>query len=249
MLSIEHPTETPHRAAPMPSRPPFSRALVMALVMALAAAAAYLLTPRLHTVTDIPDLDATLPQVVGPWRAIPNPYVPVSLTTNPGETSMDQPYDQSVMRSYVDGDGHMIQVAVAWGKKQRQEIKIHRPELCYPAQGLHVLKLSDVTFPVTSMHDTPITGKRMVTKSRNGRFELVSYWIRIGSVYSDSAWQTRLHIFREGLAGRIPDGVLVRVSQQVSEDADEEAIFRRQEAFAADLVQRSAPSTREILAR
>lgn len=246
MLSIDHPPVSPSGATTMPNRPRFSRALVIAALMALSAAAAYFLTPRLHTVSDVPDLNQTLPQVVGKWHSIPNPFVPVSLST---DTSMDQPYDQSVMRSYVDGNGHMIQVAVAWGKKQRQEIKIHRPELCYPAQGLRVLNLSNASFPLTSMHGVPITGKRMVTKSRDGHYELVSYWIRIGDVYSDSPWQTRLHIFREGLAGRIPDGILVRVSQQVPDDVDEQAIFRRQEAFAAELVRSSDPHTRTMLAK
>ena len=219
---------------------------MLGLALTLAAVVAPLLTPKLHAVDDAPDLTTTLPKAVGDWRAIETALVHVQLTTG---TSTDQPYDQSVMRSYTDGHANVIHIAVAWGRQQRQEVKIHRPELCYPAQGFQVLKLQDTTFPIADAAGSPITGKRMITKDRSGQIEAVSYWIRIGGVYSDSAWQTRKHIFTEGLAGRIPDGVLVRVSQRVPTASNMDEVFQRQEAFAAQLVQASEPRTRDLLAR
>jgi EpsI family protein len=189
-----------------------------------------------------------VPKRIGEWQVVESPLVQVGLTTGK-ETDMNQPYDETVMRTYQDGKGHVIQIALAWGQRQRQEIKIHRPELCYPAQGYTVSALREATFPARTVGGQPITGKRMVTKDRNEQTQLVSYWIRIGHVYSSSAWATRLHILQEGLKGRMTDGILVRASQYVPSDQDQEAAFKLQEQFMADLVQASPPQAKDALAR
>jgi EpsI family protein len=207
-----------------------------------------LLTPKALTQTVAPDLNTFVPKQVGDWHAVESPLIQVGLTTGK-EADASQPYDQTVMRTYQDGKGHMIQIALAWGQRQRQEIKIHRPELCYPAQGYAVTGLRDATFPLLSTSGQPITGKRMSTKDRNDQTQLVSYWIRIGHVYSASAWGTRWHILKEGLQGRMTDGVLVRASQYVSTDQDPEPTYQRQEQFLAALVQASPPAARDALAR
>lgn len=226
---------------------PFSpRALLIGLTLLLAAAGARLMTPTLHAMGPVPDIDRHLPKTVGAWQVIETATVPVSLTEG---TSMSQPYNQTVMRSYGDRRGHVINVAVAWGEKQRQEIKIHRPELCYPAQGFQVLNLTDVRFPIPNAGGQPVLGKRMLTRDRNGQIEAVSYWIRIGGIYSDSAWQTRLHIFKEGMAGRIPDGVLVRMSQRLADERELSAAYSLQEQFAAELVARTEAQTQHLLVR
>lgn len=223
-----------------------AKGLIIGLTLAAAAVGARMLTPTLHDMGQVPSLDTTLPKAIGEWKLIETATVQVGLST---DTSMSQPYNQSVMRSYTDHKGHVINLAVAWGEKQRQEIKIHRPELCYPAQGLQVLALTDVTFPIRSASGTSVIGKRMLTRDHSGQFEVVSYWIRIGGIYSDSAWQTRSHIFTEGLAGRIPDGVLVRVSQRAADESQLDAIYQRQEAFAQQLVAQTEPRSRELLVR
>lgn len=232
---------------------PSAKSIVLCVLLGLAALAAYVARPVLHEAGSVPDLEKEVPTKIDQWVALTNPISQVSLTTEKSDTDTDinQPYDQSVLRTYADGQGHTVAVALAWGKRQRQEVKIHRPELCYPAQGLAVKSITDVTFPVVSSDKTPIIGKRMITMDRNGQMELVSYWIRIGHVYSDSAWKTRMHILNEGLAGRVTDGMLVRVSQRLpmNSTANIESTFARQEAFAASLVGSVPPATRQLLAR
>jgi EpsI family protein len=231
----------------MTSRSSFSaKGLLIGLTLLVAAAGARMLTPTLHGMGNVPLLEDTLPKAIGEWKLIETATMQVGLST---DTSMSQPYNQSVMRSYTDNQGHVISLAVAWGEKQRQEIKIHRPELCYPAQGLQVVELTDITFPIVSANGSSVIGKRLLTRDHNGQYEIVSYWIRIGSVYSDSAWQTRKHIFTEGLAGRIPDGVLVRVSQRAADPSQVNAVYQRQEAFAQQLVAHTEPHSRDLLVR
>jgi EpsI family protein len=237
----------------LPGRRPINtKTWLLTLALCLAAVAARLAHPSLHERTITVQLESSLPNRLEDWSALASPIEQVSISRT-GETDITQPYDQSVLRTYADGQGHQIALAVAWGKHQRQEIKIHRPELCYPAQGFAVQKLIDHTFAIKTtdgLHS--IIGKRMLAADRNGALEVVSYWIRIGQTYSDSAFKTRVHILKEGLAGRITDGMLVRVSQRVpasTTQADLDAAFERQENFAAALVAKVNPATRDLLAR
>lgn len=222
------------------------RTLGIVLASAAASALAVIATPRLKEDTQRVNLESRVPRAFGEWRELPTPFVQVPLEVN-SETSINQPYDQTVMRTYVDDHGNQVSVALAWGRHQRQEVKIHRPELCYPAQGFAVEKLVPVRFPVAAGDGSAITGKRMVTRDRTGRIEAVSYWIRLGASYSDSAWETRLHILREGLAGRVTDGMLVRVSTRAAAGTDLEQVFARQERFTAQLVAASPPDVRHML--
>lgn len=223
------------------------RGVLLTLALAGSAAGAIYLTPQLREVDDAPDLNKTVPSVIGSWRELPNPMQQVALNTG-GEATIDQPYDQTVMRSYVNAQGKVIHLALAWGRKQRQEIKIHKPEFCYRAQGYSVSHIERVKLPIHS----PKTGEevsavRLNTMDRNGTREVVSYWIRIGEVYSPGALDTRLHILKQGLAGRVPDGILVRVSQRIDREADPSAAYQLQENFLSQLLAAVPPATRTLL--
>jgi EpsI family protein len=220
------------------------KGIALTCILIVTSAAAILLTPKFAPPKETPSLEERLPRRVDDWRAISTSTIQVGLST---DSSIDQPYNQTVMRSYVNSKGKVINLAVAWGEKQRQEVKIHRPELCYPAQGLQVISLADTAFPISQPQN--VTGKRMVAKNNRGQLEAVSYWIRVGLIYSDSAWQTRKHILKEGLSGHIPDGVLVRVSQQVTQDDELESAFESQEEFASRLVALTDEPTRAMLVR
>ncbi|MDX1250964.1 MAG: EpsI family protein [Gammaproteobacteria bacterium] len=224
--------------------------LLICVLSIFAAIGAVVATPRLTEVENPPNLEETVPRQFGDWKERPSPYAQVSLATG-NEENLDRPYDQTVMRTYVNSKGQMVMLALAWGRKQRQEVKVHRPDLCYVAQGYDVQSLKTVTFANIMGASGPVTGKRMVATSRRGG-EVVSYWMRIGSLYSEDAVNTRLHILKEGLAGRIPDGILVRASQIISEGAtpaEIELVHQRQELFLAELVQATPRSSRSLLAR
>jgi EpsI family protein len=233
----------------MSGPPAFSRRSFLVVGSLFASAGvARLITPTLHAIDHEPDLEQALPQHIDDWQMVASPLIQVGVSVD-NSPNTDQPYNQSILRTYANTRGELIQLAVAWGRQQRQEVKIHRPELCYPAQGFRVLNLQDTTFPVRTPAGLPIIGKRMLTQDRNGQLEAVSYWIRIGGIYSDNAWRTRLHIVQEGLAGRIPDGVLVRVSQRIPQGTDLAPIYQRQEAFAARLVALTNAGARALLVR
>ncbi|RZI85803.1 MAG: EpsI family protein [Rubrivivax sp.] len=223
------------------------RGVLLTLALAGSAAAAVYLTPHLREVEDAPDLNKSVPPVIGSWRELPNPMQQVALNTG-GEATIDQPYDQTVMRSYVNDRGNIIHLALAWGRKQRQEIKIHKPEFCYRAQGYTVSHIERVKLPIHSPKTgEEVTAIRLNTQDRNGIAEVVSYWIRIGEIYSPGGLDTRVHILRQGLLGKIPDGILVRVSQRVDREADPVAAYQLQEKFLGELLAAVPAATRTLL--
>lgn len=226
-----------------------AKTIVVAAALMLSAAGAFVLRPTLHEGQEPPELDVLVPKQVGDWKLFQSPILQVGLTESATGNDINQPYDQTVMRTYVDAQGHAIHLALAWGRHQRQEVKIHRPELCYPAQGLSVESLRDIAFPLNTPAGSPVLGKRMIARDARGTKEVVSYWIRIGHIYSSGALATRKHILLEGLAGQVTDGVLVRVSQKIANDQDDGAAFQRQEAFVTQLVAATPPAAQHMLVK
>ena len=140
-------------------------------------------------------------------------------------------------------------LALAWGKRQRQEVKIHRPDLCYVAQGYKIQSLRSITYSnILSPTGEPIVGNHMYAQGSRGG-EAVSYWVRIGDIYSEDAFETRFHIFREGLKGRVPDGILVRASVRVRDAGEAQAVWPMMDQFLADLATMTPPSAKGLLIR
>lgn len=225
-------------------------AMVLASAL-LAATAAWMLTPRLPAQAPAPDLAGAIPTRFGDWAMVPTPNAQVDLAVaTEGDLSTDRPYDQAVMRTYANTAGQQVMLAVAYGRNQRQEIKIHRPELCYTAQGFTVAQAAPTTFDLSgaTTSTNTIAGRRLYAEAARGN-EAVSYWIRIGDVYSDSALQTRTHILAEGLKGRVTDGALVRASMLVGSRAEAQAVQPLVNDFLRALIQATPEPARRLLVR
>lgn len=219
--------------------------LYVAVSMFAAAAAARVLTP-VAPVQKVQPLENIIPRQFGEWREmVTSATLMVDPRTDDNEqTAADNPYDDVLLRTYVNPRGDTVLLAVAYGRRQRQEVKIHRPELCYVAQGF-TLKAREPVM-ITSLGNE-VAGARMLVEARN-RTEMISYWIRIGNTFSENAWSTRYQIFREGLKGKIVDGVLVRASQIISDDSSASPErYHMQERFLADLVRATPEGAKRLL--
>lgn len=190
------------------------------------------------------DLESMVPKQFGDWTYVPNAVSQVDLAVKrDGEEGANQrPYDQVLMRTYRNPQGQAVMLALAWGRQQRQEVKIHRPELCYVAQGFRI----ESSRPLDGLGDGSVRGTTLLTAS-NRRVEPVIYWVRIGDTLSTGAWRTRWYILREGMAGRIPDGILVRTSQALRGPTQVEASLELQRRFLADLVAAVPEAQRSVL--
>jgi EpsI family protein len=236
--------------ASAPRRVPSARAgVAVAALLALAGALVPLLRPVPAAASQAPSIDAALPGRVGAWRAVPWQGPLDANVRRHDAPDFDNPYDQVAMRAYAGAHGRVLTLVVAWGASQRQEVKIHRPELCYLAQGYHVQGLQDARIGTVAGAAVPIDGQRMQVRSSGGALEAVTWWIRIGGLYSQGAVATRLHILAEGLQGRVPDGVLVRASRPLAPGEDAAAAQDELEAFLRELVAGVPAPARGLLVR
>jgi EpsI family protein len=165
------------------------------------------------------------------------------------ETVQEQPYDQTVMRTYVNSRGEQVLLALAWGERQRQDVKVHRPEVCYPAQGYAIRGMANGAPIGTAGRAEPVPTTELLAESRGGGYEAVRYWIRIGNQYGGDGLAARWYILKEGFHGRIPDGILVRASQRLRSPesaAQSQALMAR---FLSELVAAVPASARGMLVR
>lgn len=235
--------------------PPLKLAAAIALVMALAAAGAWALMPTPARERETaPVLADTLPEAFGPWRQ-QGRQDGLAAVSDGTEAAGDDLYDQVVMRSYVNRDtGQQVMLALAWGARQRQDVKVHRPEVCYPAQGFSMLRSPEDGLLQLPGHAGPIPVRSLLTR-QGTQIETVRYWIRIGSRYGGDGLGTRWYLLREGLQGHVPDGILVRASQRLpagsgavigTEATQSYAVL---DQFLRDLTAAVPGATRQMLVR
>lgn len=208
--------------------------VLLGAAMVVASGLAIALTPTKHAVPEgSVDLERMVPKEFGRWKQMETGMIQMDLAPRDGEEkSMDQPYDQALMRTYTRDDGAVVMFALAYGRTQRQEVKVHRPELCYIAQGFEVGSRTPV---IVQLDDrTKVPAYRLLTRSQR-RVEPVTYWVRIGDRITGNAWESRMEIFREGLRGQIPDGLLLRASSARRPGDSIGEAYREQSEFLSAL--------------
>lgn len=221
--------------------------ILIGLAMLAAAGLAVALTPgRLIPKSEIPDLEASVPSQFGEWRKLDTGIVQMNLTPRQDDEGKDiasLTYDQVLMRTYQRTDGAVVMLALAYGEQQRQELKIHRPELCYVSQGFQVKPVGIAEYTYAGKH---IVSTHLVAQN-GARVEPITYWIRIGDKFVRNAWETRGTIFAAGLKGDVLDGILVRVSTAGPKGYDVETAYAVQAEFLKDLIGALDPKTRRML--
>ena len=217
------------------------RAIVAALIMALAAALAWFLTPTHRLADENPiHLETMIPMAFGDWVVDRNAHGGV---VNPQQTDLiNRLYSQTLSRTYINSKtGVRVMLSIAYGEDQRDGMQMHYPEVCYPAQGFEV-RTKRVGELVSASGSIPV--RRLETALNNSRFEPVTYWTMLGAQPQLGGIKKKLAEMRYGLRGEIPDGFLFRVS---SIDNDPSRAFFRQEQFVATLVLAVEPEHRPRL--
>lgn len=213
-------------------------AFVVAALMIATSLAAPLLEPVRAEGPQL-QLESMVPRAFGDWSIDPS-IVPVPPTAEV-QAKLDRIYSQTVSRTYVNAAGEHMMVTVAYGGDQSDALKAHRQEVCYTAQGftIHDLRTGDLAVQGGNI---PVTRMLAVREERS---EPVTYWFTMGDRVVRGRVQRLAVQLREGFAGRIPDGMLVRISS-ISSDPD--AAYAAQQAFIAALLASMPPAERARLA-
>lgn len=164
------------------------------------------------------------------------------LVVNPQqEAQLKDLYSEVMARTYVHKPtGRKIMLSIAYSADQRHENQVHKPEVCYPAQGFELLSTKK-DWVTTSSGNIPA----MRVSTRQGqRVEPVTYWIRIGDKVVRGAIEQNLARVQFGLLGRIPDGLLFRVSEV---NSDTQGSYALQDQFINALLSSLSTANRKIL--
>jgi EpsI family protein len=214
------------------------RTLLPAFALLATGGAAQVLHPKEIPAEKQLNLQKILPAKLGDWS-----QMPASGVVQPDETSdlAHEIYSQELMRSYVNSDGAAIMLLMAYGPSQSQYLQLHRPEICYLANGFNVTSIGLHNLALARGNALPIT--RLYTW-REGRPEPLSYWMRIGDSNPPSQLGRLWVKFRLGLEGEIPDGLLVRVS---SISANQAYAFELQDNFIRNMLKAIAPPNRQFV--
>ena len=180
-------------------------------------------------------MEEEFPAQFGSWTA--DPARPVQIVNPEMQRTIDLLYDQTLDRVYVGPGGARVMLSVAYGRDQSEAKAMHRPEACYPAQGFRIRSSERAAILLGGVH-LPVV--RMRT-DRGPRAEPLTYWMVVSDQAVNSGFGQKIQQVESMFQGKLPDGMLVRVSSITS---DSSSAFRLQEQFIRDLHAALAPAGR-----
>ena len=215
------------------------RDLIVGGACLAAAAGAQTLRPH-NRVALLKDekLEDMVPRSFGPWTMREGDGI---VAPQSEDSLAAKLYNQSVGRMYNGPDDSVVMLLIAYGNTQSDTLQLHRPEVCYPAFGFEVTESKATQLDLRQGVTLP---GRTLTAISPGREERISYWTRIGEYLPIDNSEQRQMRFRTALAGIIPDGVLVRVSNIM---ADQNKAFALNSRFVGDLMRAVPASIRPAL--
>ncbi|MAS40303.1 MAG: EpsI family protein [Porticoccaceae bacterium] len=216
--------------------------LVIAVAMVVTSAVAYALKPTIALAERLGklELESAIPTRFGDWveetrarGAVVNPQQ---------QAVIDAIYSDTLSRTYVNSRGERVMLSVAYGVDQRDGLQVHKPEVCYPAQGFSVQSIRKSQVEVEG-RSIPV--KRVQTRLGQRRIEPVTYWMTVGETVVLGGLDKKLAEMRYSFDGVYPDGLLFRVS---TIDADANRAFSLQDRFLHDIVAALDPKVRDRIA-
>jgi EpsI family protein len=214
--------------------------IVMLLLMLVAASVAWALRPTAFLADQRPkvNLERLIPGSFGDWSELKRSNAQI---INPQQAELlTKIYSQTLSRTYVNAQGEMIMLSIAYGSNQSDALQLHYPEVCYPAQGFQII--ANVKGELdTGAQKIPV---RRLVAVLGQRREPVTYWTTLGNQVVQGRLDTKFTQMRYAINGQIPDGLLFRVS---SITRDDKAGYATQEEFAVQLVTAIAPQQRLLL--
>jgi len=185
-------------------------------------------------------LDQSVPESFGEWT-LDQSTTPITVSADVQE-KLDSLYNQTLSRTYVNKDGQRLMLLIAYGADQQGDgTQVHRPEFCYTAQGFNIARSNQGQLN-TNLGSFPV---RRLLAEKGNRSEPITYWITVGDKVSLPGLNRKLNQLYYGLSGKIPDGMLVRVS---SIERDAEHAYLEQDKFINEMLMVMKPDHRVRIA-
>lgn len=216
---------------------PFAISFILGAFMLLSSLLASLIAPNVMSAKQVQklDLETIIPKSFAGWK-IDSTFAKLMISpVVKGE--INEIYDQTLSRTYINSQGEHVMLSIAYGKDQRTDLQIHRPENCYRASGFDIVEMTK-TFVDTDIGRIPVI--HMVAR-RGIRNEPITYWIRVGDSLTGGWFEQKLATLKYFLRGHVPDGLLFRIST-ISNDKQES--YRIEQKFVNALLQAAPKQNR-----
>jgi EpsI family protein len=183
-------------------------------------------------------LETLIPKQFEGWKLDESPAL--TLASPDQEALLKQIYSQILTRTYVSSHGRRIMLSIVYGDGMDRQMDVHRPEVCYPAQGFQVSQYADQLIQTLF---GGISVRRLVA-TKDQRNEPISYWIKIGDKTFNSPFDRKMQRIKQALVGRIDSGMLIRIS---SINNNNELAYKEQEEFINAMLKAMPDSQRKQL--
>jgi len=216
-----------------------SKNLLIGLALILAFWGGFALEPKKHADDYAPkfNLETAIPKHFEGWEVdetiVPLQVDPVRLAL------INKIYNQTLSRTYINHQGERVMLSIAYGGDMSESMKVHRPEVCYTAQGFQI---QDMEIANINIGYGVITGKRLLAKM-DTRVEPITYWIVVGNTASLNALKWKLEQLKYALTGEVADGLLFRVSSLGEKDS----AYQLQQEFVKNLLKSISSESRKHL--
>lgn len=145
-----------------------------------------------------------IPDKIGGWKSRKS----ADLVLPAEDEAQDALYQNLETRIYEGAGLPAVMFLLGFSSIQQNNIQIHRPEVCYPANGYPILSAKSIKI---DYGQTRIGARELVAK-RGELNERIIYWVRVGDDFPTGWLEQRFSMARSNLLGQVPDGLLLRVS-------------------------------------
>jgi EpsI family protein len=212
------------------------RNFFMGAAMLATSGIAFARQPTVHNPVVKPDkFESWVPKAFGPWSMVASSGVVLPAP----DALSDRLYDNLVTRVYSSPEA-AVMMLLAYNNQQDGMLQVHRPEVCYPVGGFRLTETERLSIPALGRQ----VPANVFTATASDRTEQVVYFTRLGDAYPRSWAEQRLAVVEENLAGRVPDGMMMRVSLL---GTDRQAALEVLRGFIGDFATSAAAPLQRLL--
>ena len=215
------------------------RNMLIGIAMILAFWGTYVFKPIPYAVNPNSkvDLESMIPKEFLGWK-VDKTIVPVQVDPQRLEL-LNEIYNQTLSRTYFNENGDRVMLSIAYGGDMSDSMQVHRPEVCYSAQGFHV---DNVEAANINTGFGKISSRKLIAKM-GSRNEPIIYWITIGDTASLTRLDWKIQTIKYALTGKVADGILFRISTIGEKDY----AYQIEQKFVVDLMKSVSPENRKLL--
>lgn len=140
-------------------------------------------------------------------------------------------FSDYAMIDYVNPEGKLISLYVAYYESQRKGASIHSPETCLPAGGWTFNNAGLINLPEAGQQNGPAVN-RVIMEKANGK-EVAYFWFPLCGRIVHDLWQVKLYNFWDAVTLHRTDGALVRIITPLSPGENAELGDKRLQEFTS----------------